>query len=54
MKMITMCEDYYREVMVPSWNWIKCYWKEYLLLTLIASFCVGIYYQILFNRTYRY
>lgn len=54
MKMITMWKEYYKEVIVPSWNWLKVYWREYFLLSLVVSLCVGIYYQILFTRYYRY
>ena len=53
MKMITMWKDYYREVIIPSLNWINRYWKEYFLLSFIIGFGVGIYYQILFNKMYR-
>ena len=54
MKMITMWKEHYREVIIPSCDWIKRYWKEYLLLTFIFGLGVGVYYHILFNRIYRY
>lgn len=54
MKMITMWKAYHREVVVPSWNWLKRYWKEYLLFSLIISLGVDIYFQIHFTKHYRY
>lgn len=53
MKMITMWKEYYSEVFVPAWNWIKRYLKEYLLQSLVIGVCVSIYYNILFNKNYR-
>ena len=41
MKMITMWKDYYREVIIPSLNWIDRYWKEYFLLSFIIGLGVG-------------
>lgn len=54
MKMITMWKDYYREVIIPSLNWVDRYWKEYFLISFVLGLGVGIYYQILFNKIYRY
>ena len=53
MKMITMWKKYYSEVYVPTWNWVKRYWKEYLLQSLVIGVGVSIYYNILFNKNYR-
>ena len=52
MKMITMWKEYYREVIIPFWNWIKRYWKEYFLLSLVIGFGLVIYYQIRFYKIY--
>lgn len=41
MKMITMWKDYYREVIIPSLNWINRYWKECFLLSFIIGCGVG-------------
>lgn len=54
MKMITMWKEYYREVIIPFWNWIKRYWKEYFLLSLVIGLGVVIYYKIRFYKIYRY
>ena len=53
MKMITMWKKYYSEVFVPAWNWLKRYWKEHLLQSLVIGVGVSIYYSILFNKNYR-
>lgn len=52
MKMITMWKEFYKEVIIPSWNWFKRYWKEYLLLALVIDLGVVIYYQIRFYKIY--
>lgn len=53
MKMITMWKEYYKEVLVPAWDWVKRFWKEYVLLSLVIGLGVSIYYQILFYKNYR-
>lgn len=54
MKMITMWKEYYREVIIPFWNWLKRYWKEYFLVSLVIGLGVVIYYQICFYKIYHY
>nr|DAE23848.1 MAG TPA: hypothetical protein [Siphoviridae sp. ct9lR64] len=52
MKFITMWKEYYKEVLIPCWDWFKRYWKEYLLVTCIISLGMGIYYSYLFTKAY--
>lgn len=50
MKFITMWKEYYKEVIIPAFAWVKKYWKEYFLISIVIGIGMGLYYNYLFTR----
>lgn len=50
MKFITMWKDYNNMVLKPAWKWVKTYWKEYGLFTIILGVGAGLYFKWAFLR----
>ena len=50
MKFITMWKDYNDMVLKPAWKWVKTYWKEYGLFTIILGVGAGLYFKWAFLR----
>lgn len=50
MHFITMWKDYIDEVIKPSLCWLKHYWKEYFIFTLIQFVGMLFYYSYMLTR----
>lgn len=43
MNFIGMCKDFNSMIWKPTWEWLKKYWKEYGLITIILGVGAGLY-----------
>lgn len=50
MKFITMWKEYYKEVIIPAFAWVKKYWKEYFVISIVIGIGMGLYYNYLFTK----